>query len=118
MINAENGSGKRLYRKKDLNDLIAEYTEEQKKSKKATDTAWNYDQTTVDTIVNNFSLGLYYHFTIYEDKKVFTVWNADRSKLLRYVELNDVLKEEKKNKNLIPRPLALTYFRPRRNDPF
>lgn len=89
-----------------------------KKSKKATDTAWNYDQTTVDTLVNNFSLGLYYHFTIYEGKKVFTVWNADRSKLLRYVELNDVLKEEKKNKNLIPRPLALTYFRPRRNDPF
>lgn len=118
MINAENGSGKRLYKKKDLNDLISEYTEEQKKSKKATDTAWNYDQTTVDTLVNNFSLGLYYHFTIYEGKKVFTVWNADRSKLLRYVELNDVLKEEKKNKNLIPRPLALTYFRPRRNDPF
>lgn len=118
MINAENGKGEKLYKKKDLNQLISDYTKEQKKSKQATDSAWNYNQTTVDTLVDNFSLGLYYHFTIYEGKKVFTVWTADRSQLLRYVELRQVLEEEKKNKNLIPRPLSLTYFRPRRNDAF
>ena len=118
MINAENGKGQKLYKKKDLNSIISAYTEEQKQSKRATDSAWNYDQTTVDSLVDNFSLGLYYHFTIYEGKKVFTVWNADRSKLLRYVELGSVLQEEKENQMLIPRPIVLTYFKPRRNDAF
>lgn len=118
MINAENGKWQKLYKKKDLNSIISDYTKEQKQSKKATDSAWNYDQTTVDSLVDNFSLGLYYHFTIYEGKKVFTVWNADRSKLLRYVELGSVLQEEKENQMLIPRPIVLTYFKPRRNDAF
>ena len=72
----------------------------------------------VDTLTGNFSLGLYYHFTIYEGKKVFTVRDAERKTLLRYVELQAVTKEEKKNERLIPRPITLTYFKPRRGDAF
>lgn len=118
MIWAKKADGSCLYKKSDLNNLIANYTKEQRESSRARNSAWNYNQVNVDTLTGNFSLGLYYHFTIYEGKKVFTVRDAERKTLLRYVELQAVTKEEKKNERLIPRPITLTYFKPRRGDAF
>ena len=118
MIGAKKADGNALYKKSDLNNLIAAYTKEQRESSRARNSAWNYNQVNVDTLTGNFSLGLYYHFTIYEGKKVFTVRDAERKTLLRYVELQAVTKEEKKNERLIPRPITLTYFKPRRGDAF
>jgi hypothetical protein len=42
----------------------------------------------------------------------------DRKTLIRIKELEPVLKEEKKNPNMINFPIILNYWKPRRNDPF
>ncbi|MDR2541709.1 MAG: hypothetical protein LBD11_08465 [Candidatus Peribacteria bacterium] len=56
--------------------------------------------------------------TIYNGKKYFSCWTADRLHLLRVYEYLPILKEEKQDNTLIPREIAVSYFKPRRNDAF
>jgi hypothetical protein len=62
--------------------------------------------------------GLSYIDTNFNGKKyIVTLTNARRT-LLRVKELKPILNEEKKNPNIIEFPIALNYWKPRRNDPF
>lgn len=67
---------------------------------------------------NNFSLGIYHHFTNFNGKKYLVTTTADRARVLRIKELKPILKEEKLDPNLITFPIVLNYWKPRRNDPF
>ena len=81
--------------------------------------AYNYVMPTCcDDLKTNFSLDVYHHFTNFDGKKyIVTLTNARRT-ILRIKELKPILNEEKKNPNIIEFPIALNYWKPRRNDPF
>ena len=82
-------------------------------------TAYNYVMPTCcDDLKTNFSLWVYHHFTNFDGKKYVVSLANDRKTLIRIKELEPVLKEEKKNPNMINFPIILNYWKPRRNDPF
>lgn len=82
-------------------------------------TAYNYVMPTCcDDLKTNFSLDVYHHFTNFDGKKYVVSLANDRKTLIRIKELEPVLKEEKKNPNMINFPIILNYWKPRRNDPF
>jgi len=82
-------------------------------------TAYNYVMPTCcDDLKANFSLWVYHHFTNFDGKKYVVSLANDRKTLIRIKELEPVLKEEKKNPNMINFPIILNYWKPRRNDPF
>jgi len=71
----------------------------------------------------NFRVDIYHHYTKwYNDKgdiaKFHVVLTGDVTQILSVEELKPVLAEEKKDPSLIPRPVVLNYFEPRRRDPF
>jgi hypothetical protein len=67
-----------------------------------------------DELLLNYSVTLYHHFTIYKGKKRLITTNADKTLVLRSVELKAVLEEEKKDSSLIPRPFAFYFYKPER----
>lgn len=67
-----------------------------------------------DNLMFNYSVDIYHHFTIYNWKKYIITTNVEKNLILRLVELQPVLEEEKKNPALIPRPLALYFYKPER----
>ena len=81
--------------------------------------AYNYVMpTTCDELKTNFSLDVYHHFTNFNGKKYIVTLANSRKTPIRIKELQPVLKEEKKNPNMIEFPITLNYWKPRRNDPF
>ena len=87
-------------------------------------TAYNYNYpTTVGWLKDNFAMDIYYHMTSFTDeegntKKYISTTTAEKTNILRLIELKPVLVEEKKDDNLICYPVVLNYRKPRRNDPF
>ena len=82
-------------------------------------TAYNYVMPTCcDELKTNFSLDVYHHFTNFNGKKYVVTLANSRKTPIRIMELKPVLKEEKKNPNMIEFPITLNYWKPRRNDPF
>lgn len=82
-------------------------------------TAYNYVMPTCcDELKTNFSLDVYHHFTNFNGKKYVVTLANSRKTPIRIMELKPVLKEEKKNENMIEFPIILNYWKPRRNDPF
>lgn len=111
-------SWKKIYEEQDLANLISLYSANQQQIRNEKAVARNYWCTTTDSRNKNFSLWVYYHLTIYNGKKYFSCWTADRLHLLRVYEYLPILKEEKQDNTLIPREIAVSYFKPRRNDAF
>lgn len=95
------------------------FSDENRENWNAYATAYNYVMPSCcDDLKTNFSLDVYHHFTNFNGKKyIVTLTNARRT-LLRVKELKPILNEEKKNPNIIEFPIALNYWKPRRNDPF
>ena len=108
------------YDKEMLDKVVWSYfSDENRENWNAYATAYNYVMPSCcDDLKTNFSLDVYHHFTNYNGKKyIVTLTNARRT-LLRVKELKPILNEEKKNPNIIEFPIALNYWKPRRNDPF
>ena len=108
------------YDKEQLDTVVWSYfSPEMQQNWVAYASAYNYVMPTCcDDLKTNFSLDVYHHFTNFDGKKyVVTLTNARRT-VLRIKELEPVLKEEKKNPDMIQFPIILNYWKPRRNDPF
>jgi hypothetical protein len=67
-----------------------------------------------ENLMFNFSVNIYHHFTIFNGKKYLITTNIDRNMILRMKEIEPVLKEEKENPALIPRPFAFYFYKPER----
>jgi len=66
----------------------------------------------------NELLDVYHHFTTIAGKKYqITLGNA-RTKIIRFKEIEAVLKNEKQDVNAIPFPVVLNYYSPRPYDPY
>ena len=108
------------YDKEQLDKIVGGYFSPDKMQDwNAYATAYNYVMPTCcDDLKTNFSLWVYHHFTNFDGKKYVVSLANDRKTLIRIKELEPVLKEEKKNPNMINFPIILNYWKPRRNDPF
>ena len=108
------------YDKEQLDKIVGGYFSPDKMQDwNAYATAYNYVMPTCcDDLKTNFSLDVYHHFTNFDGKKYVVSLANDRKTLIRIKELEPVLKEEKKNPNMINFPIILNYWKPRRNDPF
>ena len=108
------------YDKEQLDKIVGGYFSPDKMQDwNAYATAYNYVMPTCcDDLKTNFSLWVYHHFTNFDGKKYVVSLANDRKTLIRIKELEPVLKEEKKNPNMIDFPIILNYWKPRRNDPF
>jgi len=108
------------YDKEQLDKIVGGYFSPDKMQDwNAYATAYNYVMPTCcDDLKTNFSLDVYHHFTNFDGKKYVVSLANDRKTLIRIKELAPVLKEEKKNPNMIEFPIVLNYWKPRRNDPF
>lgn len=73
----------------------------------------NTEQSSNKDTVNRYVL---FRYTIIKGEKYQIATNFDFSVIGRIVKIDKVLKQEKEGKTL--RPVSLTYFRPRRHDPF
>lgn len=71
-------------------------------------------QKVCDELLLNHKVELYHHFTIYKGSKWLITTDAELNTIIRMVELKPVLKEEKKNPMLIPRPFAFYFYKPER----
>lgn len=71
-------------------------------------------QVVCDDLLLNYNVELYHHFTIYNGSKWLVTLDAELKTIVRQVELKAVLKEEKKNPMLIPRPFAFYFYKPER----
>ena len=108
------------YDKEQLDTVVwAYFSPETQQNWVAYASAYNYVMPSCcDDLKTNFSLDVYHHFTNFNGKKyIVTLTNARRT-ILRIKELKPILNEEKKNPNIIEYPIALNYWKPRRNDPF
>ena len=107
------------YSKEALNNIVKGYHSTESDS---TMSAYNDSNNLNDTYdINttpNFSLEIYHHYTIFNGKKYLITTDWDLKQIIRATELKSVLKEEKKDSSLIPRPVALFYYKPQRNNPF
>lgn len=73
---------------------------------------------TTNTIKDNFTADIYTHYTIIDGTKWKVVCDAKFSFIFHKEELKPILKEEKINPLLVPRPISLNYTEPERNNPF
>lgn len=67
-----------------------------------------------EDLLLNASVTIYHHFTIYEWKKYLVTTDADKKLVLRMKAIEPVLKEEKKDPTLVPRPFAFYFYKPER----
>lgn len=67
-----------------------------------------------ENLLLNYSVTIYHHFTIYGWKKYLITTDADKKLILRQEEINPVLKEEKEDDSLVPRPFAFYFYKPER----
>ena len=108
------------YDKEALDKVVGSYfSPENQQNWVAYAAAYNYVvPSSCDDLKTNFSLDVYHHFTNYDGKKYIVTLTNARKTILRIKELKPILNEEKKNPNIIEFPIALNYWKPRRNDPF
>jgi hypothetical protein len=108
------------YDKAELDKLIANYySTEIRLNWNTYAQAYNYNfPTSSENLKENFSLGLYHHFTNFDGKKWLISLTSERQQVVRILEIKPVLNEEKKDNSQIGFPVILNYWKPRRNDPF
>lgn len=107
------------YDTKDLNKLIAnQYDAETEQNEQAYAEAYGTWIPTVETLTENFNVDIYHHLTIYKGRKWLVTTDAAIKTILKKTELKAVTKEEKENPLLIPRPVALNYWKPQRGNFF
>lgn len=107
------------YDNNNLNEYFAQqYSVEQQKDKTVySNRAWLWP-VTCQTLHNNFSVDIYTHYTILDGRKYKVVTDSSFSHIFSKEELKAVLKEEKLDPKLIPRPIMLNYTDPMRESPF
>lgn len=66
----------------------------------------------------NLSIDIYYHYTTIEGKKYLFITDSAITHIFSQQELKATLKEELIDSSLIPRPIALNYYDPERDNPF
>ena len=120
MTNAFDLRNKEWYNTSEINNWIkAQYDRESQETRKVyadrnnLDLPWN-----LYTIWNNFVLDIYYHYTILDGVKYLIVTDASKNYLFKKEKLEPILKEEKIDEDNVPRPIALNYYDPERNNPF
>lgn len=62
---------------------------------------------------NTWLVDIYDHFTVFEWKKVLTTWCADRTMLIRYIELEPLTKAEQLKPTKVKFPIQLHRRKPR-----
>lgn len=98
-----------------LNQIIADYYNEQEQlNDQAYADAYWYSIPTIDTLTENFPVDIYHHMTIIDWHKHIVTLDSDLKRVLRNVKIKAVTKEEKENPSLIPRPVAINYWKPKR----
>lgn len=107
-----------IYDEDALNEIINEhFSAEAQQNMNSYDIKANTN-TCIGDLQENFVVGLYYHYTIVDWDRYKVVTDNDRKRVLQKVQLPKVLKEEKRNKQQVRRPLVLNYYKPQRNDFF
>jgi len=105
------------------NDKLDEYFKLQSESSETQQTKdtysqkWGYWSLTCDNLDENFSLDVYTHYTIVDWYKRKYVTDSNFSILFDSMRLEPVLKEEKLDPMLVPRPIMLNYYDPQRESP-
>lgn len=79
---------------------------------------WGYWPITSDNLGKNFSIDIYTHYTIIDWEKHKIVCDSKFSHIFFKEKIEPVLREEKLDPSLVPRPILLNYFDPQRNSPF
>lgn len=74
----------------------------------------NYQKDDTD----NKQITLYNHYTTINWEKYFIVVDSECKEILKLIKLEAVTEEEKKDASLIPFPIAINYFKPKRDNPF
>jgi len=77
--------------------------------------AWLWSE---DDDTPNERIDVYYHYTKFNDRWYFIVTDEAFNTLLKVEEIKAVTIEEKEDPTLIPCPVVLNYFRPKRWNPF
>ena len=107
-----------IYDEEWLNTMIADhFSPETNQTRNSYDHKGNYN-TNIGDLKENFTVWLYYHYTIIDGDRYKIVTDADRKVILQQTKLQEILKEEKKSKCQVRRPLVLNYYKPQRNDFF
>lgn len=102
-----------IYSKEWLSNIIKDYYDAQEAlNNDAYNDAYNLQRFNVDTITENFAVDIYHHFTTYKGKKRLVTTDWGMTNVLRQVEIKPVTAEEKKDATLIPRPIAINYWKP------
>lgn len=73
---------------------------------------------TLSTLQYNLSIDTYYHYTTVDGKKYMFMTDMSFSHIFMQQEIKAVLKEEMLDSSLVPRPIALNYYDPERENPF
>jgi hypothetical protein len=71
-------------------------------------------QYVTENLLLNYSVTLYHHFTIIDGKRTLVTTDADKKYVLRQEVIKPVLKEEKEDESLVPRPFAFYFYKPER----
>lgn len=98
-----------------VNELVKDISSEREKNLQYRNEASRLNFQKDDTA--NKMVTLYNHYTIIDGCKYFIVCNSDCTVLMKLVKLEAVNEEEKVNPELIPFPIVINYFRPKRDDP-
>lgn len=77
--------------------------------------AWLNKQT--DNTPNKI-FNVYYHYTKFNGRWFLAVTDSTVGVLIKFIRFEAVLSEEKKDPTLIPCPIVINYFRPKRGNPF
>jgi len=99
-----------------LDELEASISWEREKNLQFRNEASKLDFQKDNTV--NRKVTLYNHYTIINNEKYYIVCDSDCKEILKLIKLEAVTEEEKKDNSLIPFPIVINYFRPRRDDPF
>ena len=98
-----------------LNEYFqSQYDSDEQSIRDAYTTKWWYWAISCDNLENNFSLDVHTHYTIVEWYKWKFVTDVKFSKIFDRVKLDPVLREEKLDPLLVPRPIMLNYSDPQR----
>jgi len=109
---------KARYDNNNVNDFFrSQYDSDQTLTKQAYSSKGWYWPVTCDTLTNNFSLDIYTHYTVIDNRKWKIVTDNAFWHIFYREELKAVTKEEKLDPMLIPRPVMLNYTDPVRENP-
>lgn len=65
----------------------------------------------------NKIFNIYYHYTKLDRRRYLAITDSDVWTLIGFIQFQPVLAEEKKDPTLIPCPIVINYFRPKRGNP-